>query len=59
MKIQIYTLLKKQIMPSYGKSQKPAGVKKSCNLPKNPKGIPLPGQEYPTYKGNAVLRANK
>jgi len=46
-------------MPSYGKTQKPAGMKKSCNLPKNPKGIPLPGQEYPTYKGNVVLRANK
>ena len=23
------------------------------------KNIPLPGQEYPVYKGNAVLRANK
>ena len=45
-------------MPSYGKKQKPAG---KVNVIKEPKvkNIPLPGQEYPTYKGNGVLRANK
>tara|TARA_B100001540_G_scaffold198812_1_gene175104 strand:- start:1481 stop:1621 length:141 start_codon:yes stop_codon:yes gene_type:complete len=45
-------------MPSYGKKQKPAG---KVNVIKEPKvkNIPLPGQEYPTYKGNVVLRANK
>ena len=45
-------------MPSKGKTQKPAG---KVNIIKSPvvKNIPLPGQEYPVYKGNAVLRANK
>ena len=45
-------------MPSYGKKQKPAG---KVNVIKEPKvkNIPLPGLEYPTYKGNVVLRANK
>tara|TARA_Y100000589_G_scaffold26208_2_gene21738 strand:- start:42570 stop:42800 length:231 start_codon:yes stop_codon:yes gene_type:complete len=39
--------------------QKPAGKENPCKLPPNPKGIPLPGQEYPKDHGNAVLRANK
>jgi hypothetical protein len=45
-------------MPTEGKTQKPAG---KVNIIKTPKvkNIPLPGQEYPIYKGNAVLRANK
>lgn len=45
-------------MPSEGQIQKSAG---RANIIKTPKvkNIPLPGQEYPVYKGNAVLRANK
>lgn len=45
-------------MPSQGQTQKTVG---KVNIIKTPKvkNIPLPGQEYPVYKGNAVLRANK
>ena len=45
-------------MPSQGITQKPAG---KVNIIKTPKvkNIPLPGQEYPVYKGNAVIEANK
>ena len=45
-------------MPSQGQTQKPAGKVNIIETPKV-KNIPLPGQEYPVYKGNAVLRANK
>jgi hypothetical protein len=45
-------------MPSQGQTQKSAGKANPIHLPKV-KNIPLPGQEYPVYKGNVVLRANK
>ncbi len=45
-------------MPTEGKTQKPAGKVNDIKT-KPVKNIPLPGQEYPIYKGNAVLRANK
>jgi len=45
-------------MPALGKKQKPAGKNNPIKVNKV-KNIPLPGQEYPVYKGNAVLRANK
>jgi len=45
-------------MPTEGITQKPAG---KVNIIKTPKvkNIPLPGQNYPVYKGNAVIEANK
>jgi hypothetical protein len=45
-------------MPTEGTTQKPAG---KVNIIKTPKvkNIPLPGQNYPVYKGNAVIEANK
>jgi len=45
-------------MPAKGITQKPAGKVNVIKTPKV-KNIPLPGQEYPVYKGNAVLNANK
>ena len=45
-------------MPSQGQTQKPAGRKNPITINKV-KNIPLPGQDYPVYKGNAVLNANK
>ncbi len=45
-------------MPTIGKKQKPAGKKNVIREPKV-KNIPLPGQEYPKYTGNIVLKANK
>ncbi len=45
-------------MPAKGITQKPVGKVNDIKT-KPVKNIPLPGQEYPVYKGNAVLRANK
>ena len=45
-------------MSKLKKGQKACGKVNIITQPKV-KNIPLPGQEYPVYKGNAVLRANK
>ena len=45
-------------MPALGKTQKPAGKNNPLKINKV-KNIPLPGQDYPVYNGNAVLNANK